>query len=143
MLQSGKVSLLIVEDDANIRFLMDVAAQRSGVFEPIAVYEDGLAALHALQAMPNADLPAIIVSDLSMPNMTGLELVRAIKSDPRLHRIPVAIITSSDVPNDRELAFAAGVCAFLAKPYGVEALMRALISIRESCLESAAAEKAV
>ena len=143
MLQPRKLSLLIVEDDRNIRFLMEVAAQRSGLFEPILSCDDGTTALDALQSMQATELPDMVVSDLSMPKMTGVELVHAMKRDPRLRRIPVAIITSSNVPNDRELAFAAGVCAFVAKPYGVEALMHALMSLRESCIEAAATEKVV
>src|SRR5678816_204812 len=108
----GKVSLMIVEDDANVRYLMSVAAQRSGLFEPIAVAADGQAALDALRAGGVARLPALIVSDLVMPRLTGLELLRELKADVALHAIPVAIITSSDAPDDRELALAAGACSF-------------------------------
>lgn len=133
MRRAGKLSLLIVEDDANTRFLTETAAQRTGLFEPITTAEDGLAALQTLQAAEAPNRPALVLSDLSMPHMTGLELLRAIKADAALRSIPVAIITSSDVPNDRELALSAGACAFVSKPCGIDALIRVLAQLREVC----------
>lgn len=130
-----KLPLLIVEDDAHIRYLMEVAAQRAGLFEPITVAADGQAALDLLRAADVAHLPGLIVSDLSMPRLTGLELLRVLKNDATLHSIPVAIITSSDAPNDRALALAAGACSFIAKPYGVDALTRAFVAMRDTCME--------
>jgi CheY-like chemotaxis protein len=143
MLRSGKLPLLVVEDDANVRYLMEVAARRSELFEPITVAADGQAALEILRAATVAQLPALIVSDLSMPRMTGLELLRAIKSDVAMHLIPVAIITSSDAPDDRELSLAAGACSFVPKPYGVEALIKAFVALREFCSEAAGAASPV
>lgn len=138
MLRSGKLALMIVEDDTNIRILLESAATRSGLFEPITTACDGQIAWETLQAAETSNLPALIVTDLSMPRMTGLELVHAVKNDERMRNIPIAIITSSDVSNDRELALAAGVCAFVAKPFGLEALTQSLIAIREACGEIAA-----
>jgi CheY-like chemotaxis protein len=126
-----KLPLLIVEDDAHVRYLMEVAAQRSELFEPIMAAADGQAALDVLRAADVTRLPGLIVSDLSMPRLNGLELLRVLKNDATLHSIPVAIITSSDAPNDRELALAAGACSFIAKPYGVEALTRAFVAMRD------------
>ena len=139
MRRSGKISLMIVEDDVNIRFLFEAAAQRAEIFEPVAIAVDGQAAFDALQAAASATLPALIVSDLCMPRMTGLELLRAVKNDTVLRTIPVAIITSSDNPNDRELALAAGACSFVPKPYGVDALTKALIALWECCDKAAGA----
>ena len=133
MPRSGKVALLIVEDDTNIRYFLEIAAQRAELFDPIRSANDGQAALEILRASESSELPAIIVTDLSMPRMTGLELLRALKSDARTRNIPVAVITSSDVPHDRELALQAGACSFVPKPYGIDALTRVLIEIRESC----------
>lgn len=133
MTPSGKVALMVVEDDDNIRFLIEAAAQRSGLFEPVVAAPDGQAALDQLHACDDTTLPHLIVSDLSMPRLTGLELVRDIKADERLRNIPVAILTSSDAPDDRERALAAGACSFIHKPYGIEALTNALVAIRMSC----------
>lgn len=139
----GKISLLIVEDDANIRLLMRSAADRSGLFEPVVVMEDGQAALDHLRATETFQLPGLIVSDLSMPRRTGIELLQAMKRDERLKGIPVAIITSSDTPNDRDRALSAGACSFMAKPFGIDALSQALGTIRETCLKATHALPAV
>jgi CheY-like chemotaxis protein len=136
---SGKVSLLIVEDDARIRFLLETAAQRSGLFGPVTSAADGQDGLDQLQRSEQSMLPGMIVTDLSMPRMNGLEFLRAIKRDARMRHIPVGIITSSDLPDDRALALAAGACSFVQKPLGVEALVAALASIHDSCREAAGA----
>ena len=130
---------MIVEDDANIRFLLETAAQRAGIFDPIQSADNGQTAWDGLCAAEASHLPDLIVSDLSMPYMTGLALVHAVKGNDRTRSIPIAIITSSDTPSDRDVALAAGACSFVAKPYGVDALTRALIHIRESCVEVASA----
>ena len=130
---SGRVSLLIVEDDANLRYLLETAARRTGLFEPVVSAKDGQAALEILQNSAETEMPAMIVTDLSMPRMTGLELLRALKSELRTRSIPVAVITSSDLPNDRDLALEAGACSFVRKPYGLDALASALVAMRESC----------
>ena len=136
MLNPDKVSLMIVEDDANIRYLLEAAALRAEAYEPIATAPNGRLAFEALSGWESHDLPEFIVTDLTMPEMNGLELVRALKNDPRLRTIPVAVITSSDLPNDREDALRAGVCAFVTKPYGLDAMTKALLSLRETYLDA-------
>jgi two-component system response regulator len=134
----GKIPILIVEDDATIRFLLQTAAQRCGLFDPVATAVDGQAALEMLHAKAPENLPAVVLTDLSMPRMTGHELLRAIKADPALRALPVAVITSSDLPEDRELALAEGACSYATKPYGIDALMKVFVALRETCREIAA-----
>ncbi len=129
-----KVSLLIAEDDKNLRYLMEAAAERAGGFGPVVGAPDGQAALDAIRAGANPDL---ILTDLSMPRMTGLELIRALKREPATRSIPVAMVTSSDIPNDREDALAAGACTFLAKPHGFDALVAMMLGLRASYLDVA------
>ncbi|MEY4938870.1 MAG: hypothetical protein RIQ93_605 [Verrucomicrobiota bacterium] len=124
-----QISLLIVDDEASLRFLIAAAAERSGLFRPIATAVDGRAAYDWLVKCEAAEAPDLVVTDLSMPHMSGLELVRAMKNDLAMRDIPVAMMTSSDVPNDREDALAAGVCAFVTKPSRFDELVRALASI--------------
>lgn len=136
MTPEGKVSLLIAEDDPHIRYLFEAAAERSGCFGPIVVVEDGAAALEAVLHAAPGGRPDFIISDLSMPRMTGAALIRALKNDERTRSIPIAIITSSDLPNDRSEALAAGACAFEPKPTGLESLTRLLTTLRNSCCET-------
>lgn len=138
MSPEGKISLLIAEDNPHIRHLLGAAAARSGCFDPITAVEDGEAALQAVRNALPGGAPDFIISDLSMPRLTGVELVRALKADERTRSIPIAIMTSSDLPHDREDAFRAGVCAFEPKPQGFDALVRLLIALRASCCDTAA-----
>jgi CheY-like chemotaxis protein len=135
MLAGAKLSVLIVDDDANLRYLMEAAAARTGRFDPVASLEDGQAALTWLQQRKPQERPDMVVTDLSMPRMTGLELVRAMKGDANLRSIPVAIITSSNVPNDREHALAAGACSFVQKPHGLDALTEVFRDLQQTCCE--------
>lgn len=138
MTSEGKISLLIAEDDPHIRYLVQSAAERAGCFGAIMTVENGEAALQTVQRAETADLPELIVTDLSMPRMTGIELIRALKSEERTRHIPVAVITSSDLPHDRDDALAAGACMFEPKPQGLETLTRLLLQIRHSCAEAVA-----
>lgn len=133
----GKLSLLIADDDPQIRYLMEAAAGRCGSFGRVEMAADGESALDLLRKRDRADYPDLIVSDLSMPRMDGLELIRELKRDPNTRRIPIAIITSSNIPNDRADALAAGACAFIEKPQGLDALTRVLDSLRGCCSTAA------
>jgi CheY-like chemotaxis protein len=135
MSQAAKAPLLIVEDDERMRVLAEVAARRAGVFSSITLVADGQVALDWLRERQAGDLPGLIVSDLSMPRLDGLELIRAVKGNPATRQIPVAIITSSDQPNDRAVALAAGACRFEAKPLGLDALAELLRTLHQTCGE--------
>jgi CheY-like chemotaxis protein len=129
------VSLVIAEDDDNLRYLLEAAAARAGGFGPIMSAPDGQAALDMVRRTAPA-APELIVTDLSMPRMTGLDLIRALKRDPATRGIPVAVVTSSDIPNDREDALAAGACAFLPKAQGFDALTRMFTELRATRAEA-------
>lgn len=126
---SDKVALYIVEDDPNIRYLTKAAALRVGIFDPITTFPDGQAAWETLKQIAPSEHPDLIVSDLSMPQMTGSQLIHALKGDAATRHIPIAIITSSDLPHDRDESLQAGACAFLHKPYGIEPLTRMLADL--------------
>ncbi len=118
---------------------MEVAAGRAGGFSRIESAPDGQAALEILRNRKRSDYPDLLVSDLAMPRMDGLNLIRELKRDPHTRRIPIAIVTSSDIPNDRRDALAAGACAFVEKPRGLEALTHVLEDLRDSCLSGTSA----
>jgi CheY-like chemotaxis protein len=81
--------------------------------------EDALALLRGL-----SDLPALILLDLKMPGMNGIDTLRQIRSDDRVKNIPVVIVTNSTLESDRKSALAAGANAFLHKAFDMDQFTR-------------------
>jgi two-component system cell cycle response regulator DivK len=73
--------------------------------------------------MAQTELPDLILMDVQLPKMSGLDATRALKADPRTAGIPVIIITSFALSGDRERAAAAGATDYLAKPYSPRELL--------------------
>ncbi len=74
-------------------------------------------------AMAQKELPDLILMDVQLPKMSGLDATRALKADPRTAHIPVIVITSFALSGDREKASAAGATNYLAKPYSPRELL--------------------
>jgi CheY-like chemotaxis protein len=135
-------TLLIAEDDPHLRYLLVSAAERTGAFSRVLEAPDGEAALAAVrnhlrgEAVPPSIL--LVLSDLDMPRLDGLDLLRSLKSEEETREIPVAIMTSSNRANDRSDATAAGCCAFFYKPQRLDQFAMLLAALPRIC--GAAAE---
>jgi CheY-like chemotaxis protein/class 3 adenylate cyclase len=103
--------ILVVDDSPAQRHYVADCLARQG-FEVVTA-EDGKIALRKAQTIH----PALIVSDYEMPNMTGFELVHALRRDPELRQIPVIMLTARDSKRDRAQLRAAGAAAYLVKPF--------------------------
>jgi CheY-like chemotaxis protein/class 3 adenylate cyclase len=103
--------ILVVDDSPAQRHYVADCLARQG-FEVVTA-EDGKIALRKAQTVR----PALIVSDYEMPNMTGFELVHALRRDPELRQIPVVMLTARDSKRDRAQLRAAGAAAYLVKPF--------------------------
>ena len=84
-------------------------------------------------AQAQHELPDLILMDVQLPKMSGLEATRILKADPRTAHIPIIVITSFALSGDREKAAAAGATSYLAKPYSPREL---LALVREILPES-------
>ena len=73
--------------------------------------------------MAQQQLPQLVLMDVQLPKMSGLDATRALKADPRTSHIPVIVITSFALSGDREKAAAAGADSYLAKPYSPRELL--------------------
>ena len=119
-MRRGRQSILLVEDDIAHAEITQRNLEEFGehVREVIHVL-DGQAALDYLYATerdkPNA-LPNLILLDLRLPRVSGLEVLRAVKSSVRLGRIPVVVLTTSDADADLRGAYDSGASAYLVKP---------------------------
>ncbi len=104
-------TILAVDDSTSLRQMLSHTLQASG-FEVLQAH-DGLDALEQLQARP-ADL---VITDQNMPRLDGLGLTRALRADPRWHRLPVLILTTDSDSTLKAAAREAGATGWLAKPF--------------------------
>jgi two-component system cell cycle response regulator DivK len=74
-------------------------------------------------AMAQRELPQLILMDVQLPGMSGLDATRILKADPLAGKIPIIVITSFALSGDREKAAAAGADSYLAKPYSPRELL--------------------
>jgi CheY-like chemotaxis protein len=106
--------LLLVDDEEDDAFLFRLAAQEAGISRPILTAHSGEAALDLLAA--EGVSPALIVLDIKMPGIDGLEVLRRLRADPAHKELPVVMLSGSDLESDREESMRLGCKLFLMKP---------------------------
>jgi DNA-binding NarL/FixJ family response regulator len=107
--------MLVEDDDLDVMNVHRAMSQAPEVAS-ITVARDGIEALRLLRA---GELPIerlVMVIDLRMPRMSGLDLLKEIRSDHRLKRTPVVVLTTSDDPYDRDAAYCLGAAGYFVKP---------------------------
>lgn len=112
--------ILVVEDnDLNRKLFCDLLKANGFAVEPVA---DGLDALvRAREFVPN-----LIIMDIQLPNVSGLELIEALKGDPELRLIPVLAVTAYAGKGDEDRIREAGAEGYLAKPVSITPFMAAV-----------------
>lgn len=119
-------SILLVEDNPSDIDLTRRALARSGIANPLVTVEDGQEALDflfcqgAFSARDPADTPVLVLLDLKLPRVGGLEVLRRIKSEPATRRIPVVILTSSNEHADVAAGYDLGSNSYIRKPVAFE-----------------------
>ena len=115
-MKAQRIHLLLVEDDdLDVMNVHRALAQASEVAS-ITVARDGVEALAMLRSGQLVMERLVLVVDLRMPRMSGLDLLKALREDPRLKRIPTVVLTTSDDPHDRDQAFCLGAAGYFVKP---------------------------
>jgi CheY-like chemotaxis protein len=112
--------ILLVEDNAMDEELTLRAFKKGGVSNPVVVARDGVEALDYLFARgvyaERSSLPQIILLDLKLPKVDGLEVLQALRSDPNTRLLPVVILTSSNEEQDRIQSYSLGANSYIRKP---------------------------
>ncbi|MEE9911260.1 MAG: response regulator [Deltaproteobacteria bacterium] len=111
------IKVLIVDDFATMRKVVRNLLKQVG-YEDIVEAEDGVMALKALKSQ-KID---VIVSDWNMPNMTGLELLKAVRADADLAKTPFLMVTAEALQDNVVAAVKAGVNNYIVKPFTAEVL---------------------
>ena len=115
--------ILQVEDNPDDVTLTALAFRKAGVQVPIDVATDGDEAIAALHRCATDSLCACVLLDIKLPTKSGLEVLTWIRSQPRLKRLPVVMLTSSLLPKDINDAYDLGANSYLVKPTNLEAMV--------------------
>ncbi len=115
-MQDRTLNILLVEDDQIDVMNVQRAFQRHNILNPLYVASDGVDALAMLRAGKVPAARRLILLDLNMPRMNGMEFLRELRSDPAIATIPVVVLTTSNDERDRVDAFNLNVAGYLLKP---------------------------
>ncbi len=126
------VEILLVEDNPRDAELTIRALKKHNLANQLFHVRDGAEALDFLLGRGKYEgrqvdpLPKVIMLDLKLPKVNGLEVLRIIKSDPQLFTIPVVIVTSSAEDPDMDAAYELGANSYIIKPVQFDAFMEAM-----------------
>ncbi len=134
-------TILLVEDEENDVFFLKYAFKEVGILNPLQVAEDGKAAMDYLSGTGEyADrekfpLPCLVLLDLKLPGVMGMEVLKWIREQPELKTLIVIILTSSRLEPDIERAYQLGANAYLVKPSSPSELRETAAAIKQFWLE--------
>ena len=126
--------ILLVEDDKRDLELTLVALERSQLANDVVVVRDGAQALDYLQrqgdyAERSEGNPAVVLLDLKLPKVNGLEVLKAVRADEQLRAIPVVMLTSSQEESDVLKSYELGVNAYVVKPVEFKQFVTAIADL--------------
>jgi CheY-like chemotaxis protein len=132
MNETNSVEILLVEDNPQDLALAQRALRKANLANRIQVARDGAEALDflfcegAYAARKIEDAPNLILLDLKLPKVDGLEVLKRIKADPRTALIPVVMLTSSQEQSDVLASYQLGVNSYVVKPVNFEGFAEAV-----------------
>lgn len=110
------LNILLVDDDEVDVMTVKRAFQKANISNPVYVASDGVDALELLRSDRVPASRRLVLLDLNMPRMNGIELLREIRKDPQLQQLTVVVLTTSNEDRDRVEAFQLNVAGYLLKP---------------------------
>lgn len=124
--------ILLIEDNSSDVDLTRRALARNHIANELVVVNDGQAALDYLfgegahAGRDTAEQPALTLLDLNLPKIEGIEVLRRLRADPRTHRLPVVILTSSKEQEDLTAGYDLGANSYIRKPVDFHAFVEAI-----------------
>ncbi|MES2616122.1 MAG: response regulator [Bdellovibrionota bacterium] len=107
------INILIVDDFPTMRKIVKSVLKQLGYYNVVEA-EDGQIAFSVLKSNPNIEF---VVSDWNMPNMTGIELLKAVRADPKLKHLPFLMVTAEADKDNIVEAVKSGVSNYIVKPF--------------------------
>ena len=130
-MKNDHLVILLAEDDDGHASLIERNMKRAGVANQIVRVRDGQEALdylHATGAFTGrpADVPLLLLLDINMPRVDGVGVLKAIKADPYLARLPVIMLTTTDDPREVDRCYELGCSVYVTKPVQYQDFVEAL-----------------
>jgi len=127
----NEVEILIVEDNSSELELALYALKKYHLANHVVVLQDGAEVIEYLFGSGKEDgsfnrMPKLILLDLKLPKVNGIEVLRRIKAEPRTRSIPVVVVTSSRQDQDLEECYRLGVNSYLVKPVNFDQFTEAI-----------------
>lgn len=132
---SEVIDILLVEDNPHDAELTIRAIRKRNIINPLHLVEDGAEALDfvfgrgAHAERKGSTPPKVILLDLKLPKLGGLEVLRVLKSDPGTRAIPVVVVTSSREDPDIKTAYELGANSYVVKPVDFDVFVEAMSSL--------------
>jgi len=123
-----QLEILLVEDNPNDAEMTMRALRRHNLVNRVQWVKDGAEALERLAAS-EGQKPKLVLLDLKMPKVDGIEVLRRMKADPALRAIPVVIMTSSNEERDVAESYRLGANSYIVKPVGFEDFLETVAKI--------------
>ena len=126
--QREPIKILLVEDDDGHARLIERNLRRVNLSNPIERVRDGLEALEYLRNegafgdRRRFSRPRLVLLDINMPRMDGIEVLERVKADEQLRRLPVIMLTSTDNQAEIDRCYCAGASGYVAKPVNIASL---------------------
>jgi len=124
--------ILLVEDNPDDEDLTVRSLRKSGVANEIAVARDGSEAVDFLfcegkhAGRSPETMPAVVLLDLKLPKMSGIDVLKRMRADPRTQYIPVVVLTSSSEDEDMVRSYESGANSYVRKPVNFDAFVQAV-----------------
>ena len=123
------VSILLVEDDAVDVMNVKRAFKKNHITNPLFVAGNGLEALELLRS-EEVERPCIILLDLNMPKMGGIEFLKVVRADEKLHNLTVFVMTTSNQENDKVEAYNLNIAGYILKPLSMDSFISAVATLK-------------
>ena len=129
-----EIFILIAEDDADDRFLLQSAFEENGFKDKLYFVENGVELVEYLykitQSGNNGKLPRFILLDLNMPKKDGREVLKEIKQNATLKKIPVIIFSTTNNEQEMRRCYELGANSYITKPNSFENLIKTVAALR-------------
>ena len=128
---TNEVVILIADDDAGHTRLIEKNLQRAGLHNPILRFENGQDILDFLfrrgeGSKRASDTSYLLLLDIRMPKVDGVEVLRQLKADPELRKLPISMLTTTDDPREVARCHELGCSNYIVKPLGYEKFAEAI-----------------